>query len=70
METLVELLHDYSEGYSVKQRHSCLEAGTILAISVLMYEIERQMTSCYNTFQEFYQGRRFKSIVEVTWLLW
>ena len=67
METLVELLHDDSEG---QPRRSCLEAGTILAISVLMYETERQMTSCYNTFQEFYQGGRFESIVEVTWLLW
>ena len=66
METLVELLHDDSEGYSVNQG----VAGTILAISVLMNETERQMTSCYNTFQEFYQGGRFESIVEVTWLLW
>ena len=41
MEILVELLHEDSEGYSVNSRHSCLEAGTILAISLLMYEVYR-----------------------------
>ena len=38
IETLDELFHNDSEAYCVVQRHSSLEAGTILALSFSMYE--------------------------------